>query len=450
MSKKSKKQETSIATIPALNLDFDKAGAITILKDGGWSTSNPSPSLLLNGLNPTHTGLPVSHYSSLASASVYCAVRTLSEDVACLPILMQKKLATGGFVSTESHPLVDLFDEPNEWQTSFDFISFIVMSLSLRGNAFVFVGRNGKGEPNMLLPISPDMVSVYVSAINGVITYTLTHKLLGGSKMGVPAEDVIHIKNLSVSDGVMGISPISASQDVFSLSLQTQIHAARIFAQGTTVSGVLQYPGKLSTETRKNLAQQWQERHSSVQNAGKTPVLEEGMEFKPFDISPKDQQLLEARSFTVEEIARMFNIPPHKIGGMNRVSYSSLESQQQAYVDSSLTPITTKIEKAFERRLLFSDERKRFKIKFDFMNLLKGDTKARFDAYQVALLNGIYNVDEVRGREGLPPLPDGKGVEHRFPLNQSPDSKPTPTSPNSGTPAADTAADDDATQQDAE
>lgn len=419
----------------------------TVEKSGGWTSTNPGPSLLLNGLNPSHTGLPVSAYSALASAAVYGAVRALSEDVASLPLLVKRRLKSGGYVVDEQHAINDLFAEPNAHQTSFEFVSMLVTSLALYGNAFAYIRRRGDGSPCELIPVMAPSVSTSVNPLDGSVHYSMSSPMLGGT-MQCLSEDVVHLKNIVLTNGYYGLSPIAAAQDVFSLSLQAQIHAAKIFAQGTTVSGVLEIPGKLSPEAASRMAQSWAQAYSSTSNAHKTPILEENCKFVPFEISPKDQQLLEARQFAVEEAARMFGIPPHRLGAMDRVSYSSLESQQQSYVSSTLQPICQRIEQAFARKLLFREERKRYRLEFDFKNLLRGDMDSRYKSYNTALLNGMLSVDEVREFEGLPPLPDGLGAEHRFPLNAAPGTEPTINTPAQDVPAPEPAGDADADTED--
>jgi len=406
------------------------------------SLSQPQSWLMgMLGAMPSATGIPVTPLTALQAAAVYGCVKCRSEDLAKLPIVMRRERADGqGWDKLTKHPLRRLFRRPNRWMTASDFISYVVISLDLRGNAYIAVARGPDGSPRSLIPLSPDRVSVLLSP-NGTLFYNVHHPALG-TGLTLHQDDVVHVRGLSL-DGYMGISPIAAGQDAIGLALATQQHGAALFRQGAQISGVLSIAGSLSPEAAKRLGQSWQDTYGGVANAAKIAVLEEGAKFEKIALTNEQAQYLETRGFQVLDICRIFRTPPHKVMDLSRATFSNIEEQNQSYIDEALLPTAVRIEQALEDKLLFEDEDD-IELDFDFDALLRGNMKTRFETYQIGLLNGVWNRNEVRAKERENPVPGGE--IYRVPLNTvdasiSPDGAPTPpgtdapTKPDANAPA---------------
>jgi HK97 family phage portal protein len=205
------------------------------------------------------------------------------------------------------------------------------------------------------------------------------------------------------------------AQDVIGLALATQTHGATVFRQGAQIAGFLKAPNALSPEAAKRVAEDWKNTYGGVQNANKIAVLEGGLDFQKISMTNEDAQYLESRKLCVTEVCRLFRVPPHKIQDLSNAHFNNLEQSEKAYVNDGLQPTATRIEQACERSLLFEDERMAYQIRFNFEELLRGDFKTRMEGYQIALLNGIFNRNEIRLKEGMRPVPGGD--EFRVPLN---------------------------------
>lgn len=396
-----------------------------------YSLAWPSPMLAgAFGGGGSNTGIPVTPLSALQSSTVYACVRAKSEDMAKLPLLIEKDVGREDWQQDFDHPLNALIRAPNSWMTWFEFARYLVMSLELRGNSFAVIKRGWNGIPEALIPINWDRVSVLLSPA-GHIFYNVSHPLIGFG-LTFHQDDVIHLRGVTVDGGYLGMSPIMAAQDAVGLAIATQQHGAILFRQGAQVSVVLKHPGKLDKPTSDRLAQSWMNAYGGVQNSHKTAVLEEGMTVEKLSMTNEDSQFLQTRAFQVLEICRLFRVPPHKVYDLSKANFSTLEQQEQAYVNDSLDTLATNIQDAFGARLFFQDERATYRFRYDFTGLLRGDQKARSEFYQSALSNGWMNVNDVRRKERMPPVPGGDIF--RVPVNTAPIGSPAASGqPDDGT-----------------
>jgi HK97 family phage portal protein len=401
-------KQNAATTAPETKND---AAVTSTLGGLGW----PQPMLYAAlGGYASNTGVPVTPFTALQSAAVYACIRAISQDIATLTPFVRRRLIGGGYQRELRHPLTKLFRRPNRWQTWFEFIGYAVSSICLRGNAFVVVERDRDGNPIELVPIAPDRVTIMLTE-DGELWYRINSRRLGQGIL-VPPDDMIHIKNISM-DGYVGVSPIAVAQDVIGLALATQQHGGVLFRQGGQIGGVISHPGQLSKEASDRVANSWRETHAGVQNAHKVAILEEGMSFNKVAITNEEAQFLETRRFQVVDICRLYGVPPHRLGELDKATLNNIEQQNQQYLDSALRPTTRSIEQLFDHHLLFDDERSIFDCKFDFDDMTRGDQKTRFEAYQIGTLNGWMNRNEVRARENMDPITDGTGDEYRVPLN---------------------------------
>jgi HK97 family phage portal protein len=387
---------------------------------GGLGWPQPMLYAALGGY-ASNTGVPVTPFTSMQSMAVYGCIRAISQDMAMLRPFVRRRLIGGGYQIMDRHPLVKVFRRPNRWQTWYEFIGYALTSLCLRGNAYIVVERNGAADPVELVPIAPDRVGISLSE-DGEMYYRINSRRLGFGQV-VPPDDMIHLKNISL-DGYVGVSPIAIAQDAIGLSLATQQHGGILFRQGGQVSGVIKFPGQLSPEASTRMANSWRETHAGVQNAHKVAILEEGGSFDKIAMTNEDSQFLETRRFQVIDICRLYGVPPHRVGELEKATLNNIEQQNQQYVDSALKPTAKSIEELFDHHLLFEDERGILECKLDFDDMTRGDTLTRYQAYQIGTLNGWLNRNEVRARENMEPIADGSGDEYRVPLNTADPTKP--------------------------
>lgn len=382
-----------------------------------YSLAWPTPMLWgLFGGAGSSTGVPVTPLSALQSASVYACVKRKAEDIAKMPLIVERDHGGGDWRRDIDHPFNNVLAKPNKWMTPFEFWRYIASGIDLRGNSIAVIKRGWDGSPEELIPLNWDRVSVLLSP-SGILFYNVSHPQVGWG-VTFHQDDVLHFRGLTLDGGYLGITPVAAAQDVIGLSIATQQHGAVLFRQGAQVAGLIKHPAKLSSQAAERLRQSWQDVYGGVQNAAKTAVLEEGASFEKLTMTNEDSQFLETRQFQVIEVCRMFGVPPHKIYDLSKASFTSLEQQEQAYVNDTLDTLATNLQDGTNQKVFFEDERGRFRIRFDFGGLLRGDQKARSEFYGSALNNGWLSVNDVRRREGLPPIEGGD--TYRVPVNTMP------------------------------
>jgi HK97 family phage portal protein len=396
---------------------------------GAKKPTSTNPGSFFGGLRMTHSGVSVTPETSMTATAVFSAVRVLSEDVAKLPWELRQRRADGGSEVLQNTSVARVLERPNRWHTSYEFRQMLQQQLCLRGNAFAVILRNGRGDIEELVPTRPGSVTIYV-APDGDLFYQISragdweHASLRNAPLMVPKEDIVHLRWMT-RDGLEGISPIAYHREAIGLSLAAEQHGAASFNNGVRPSGTLIHPGQLSKEAADRLREQWHSEYGGSGNAGKTIVLEEGMKFEPAKPSNEDQQFLESRRFQVEEIARIFRIPPHMIGHLDRATFSNIESQSLDYVKNTLMAWLELWEAALKRDLLREGERSRGQyIQFDTQRILRGTQKERYEAHQIALTNGIKSFNEVRREEGLNPVAGGDQLMR--PLNMGFVGQPDP------------------------
>jgi len=384
-------------------------------KDVGTGTQPSLGMFAALGGYPASTGVPVTPFTAMQSSAVYGCVNRLGQDIAKLPMGLRTRLPdNAGYETVSRHPILRLMQRPNWWMTPFQFFRYMVSCLKLRGNAYAAIVRDAGGQPIELIPIGPDRISVYVSP-RGVVFYNFSHPLIGEGVVW-HSENILHFREMTVDGGYIGISPISYAQDVMGVSIAAQRQAAILFRQGNQTGGVLSTDKPLSPETVAQIKNELLLQHAGVENSSKPMVLGGGFKYDRMSMTPDEAQFLESRKFSVEEICRIFGVPPHKIAHIVGGTFANLENQEQAYINDALQPLATEIEQEMARKLFFSDEMDDgLELFFDFKALLRGDMKTRFDALSVAIQTGIMNINEARSGEGYGPVPGGE--VYRFPLN---------------------------------
>lgn len=360
---------------------------------------------------PTSAGKPVTERSAMQMTAVYACVRILSEAIAGLPLHVYRYEAGGSRSKALDHPLyVLLHDEPNPEMTSFVFRETLMTHLLLWGNAYAQVIRNGKGEVLGLYPLMPNHIEVGRSK-SGELEYVYTRT--GDEpdqdqprKVTLTAADVLHIPGLGF-DGLVGYSPIAMAKNAIGLAIATEEYGASFFANGAAPGGVLEHPGTIKDPAR--VRDSWQSTFGGSRNSNKIAVLEEGMTYTPIGISPEQAQFLETRKFQINEIARIFRIPPHMVGDLEKSSFSNIEQQSLEFVKYTLEPWVIRWEQAITKTLLSADEKPRVFVKFNLEGLLRGDYVSRMNGYATARQNGWMSANDIRALENLDLIPTEEG-----------------------------------------
>lgn len=350
----------------------------------------------------TTSGRPVTERSAMQMTAVYSCVRILAEAIAGLPLHVYRQSSDGAKVKALDHPLYRLLhDEPNPEMTSFVFRETLMTHLLLWGNAFAQVIRNGRDEIIGLYPLMPNRMTVGRDEA-GRLYYE--YQRMWNEPTGrfetvtLAARDVLHIPGLGF-DGLVGYSPIAMAKNAIGLAQATEDYGASFFANGAAPGGVLEHPGTIKDPAR--VRESWQATFGGARNGNKIAVLEEGMKYTPISVSPEQAQFLETRKFQINEIARIFRIPPHMIGDLEKSSFSNIEQQSLEFVKYTLDPWVIRWEQAITKTLLSSREKPGVYVKFNLEGLLRGDYESRMNGYAVARQNGWMSANDIRELENL-------------------------------------------------
>lgn len=361
------------------------------------------------------SGVHVDEETSLRYSAVFAAVRILAESVAALPLFVYRRLPRGKEKAVD-HPLYNLLHlQPNPEITSFTFREVMMAHLSLWGNAYTEIERDGGGRVKALWPLPPNRVFPERDPVTTKIRYRVS--LPDRNVVFLPSENVLHVVGLSLN-GLVGVSPIRMAREAIGLGLAAEEYGARFFANDASPGGVLEYPGRLSQEAVERIRKTWEMMFSGLSKKHRIALLEEGMKFHQISIPPEDAQFLQTRKFQVTEIARIFRIPPHMLADLDRATFSNIEHQSIEFVVHTLTPWLVRIEQAINTKLFTPSEKDVFFAEFQVNGLLRGDIKSRFDAYAVGRQWGWLSVNDIRELENMNPV-DGGDV-YLMPLNMVP------------------------------
>ena len=357
------------------------------------------------------SGKTVNERTAMQMTAVYSCVRILAEAVASLPLHLYRYNDEGGKEKAVDHPLYALLhDEPNPEMSSFVFRETLMTHLLLWGNAYAQVIRNGKGEIIALYPLMPNKMSVSRNE-HGQLYYEYSRSIeeahtMKASTVILMPYDVLHIPGLGF-DGLVGYSPIAMAKNAIGMAIACEEYGASFFANGASPGGVLEHPGTVKDPQR--LRDSWQKMFGGSGNSHRLAVLEEGMKFTPISISPEQAQFLETRKFQINEIARIFRVPPHMVGDLEKSSFSNIEQQSLEFVKYTLDPWVIRWEQSLSRSLFTPEEKKKLFFKFNVEGLLRGDYASRMSGYATARQNGWMSANDIRELENLDRIPSEEG-----------------------------------------
>ena len=356
-------------------------------------------------------GAKVNEFTAMQTTAVYACVRILAESIAGLPLHVYEYRGNGKERVPE-HPLYFLLhDSPNSEMTSFIFRETGMIHLLLWGNFFAQIIRDGMGRVAGLYPLLPNRMSVDRDE-HGQLIYTYTPmpdgnpNIKGGQSIKLRREDVLHIPGLGF-DGLVGYSPIAMARNAVGMTLACEEYGAAFFANGARPGGVLEHPGVLKDPSK--LRESWHSVYGGTANTGKVVVLEEGLKYQQISIPPDEAQFLETRKFQIDEIARLYRVPPHMIGDLEKSSFNNIEQQSLEFVKYTLNPWVVRWEQSLQKALLALGEQKRYFIKFNVDGLLRGDYQSRMQGYATGRQNGWFSANDIREMENMNPIPDEEG-----------------------------------------
>jgi HK97 family phage portal protein len=345
------------------------------------------------------SGIRVNEETAIKFSAVWSAVNLLSSSAAQLPYQVFKRIDNGKAIYKE-HPSYQLIHEaPNEWMNSFSFKQILMIYALLWGNGYAKIQKDTRERPISLIPIHSALVQPVL--IEGVLFYRIN-----GTEM-IPARDMIHLMGFSL-DGITGKSPIEVARDTIGLGLAAQQFGSTFFKNGSNTEMGFQVPGNLDDEQYKRLQTVLMQRNSGGENAHKPLLLEGGMTLEKITIPPDQAQFIQTRNFQVNEIARIFNVPPHMIGDLERSTNNNIEQQSIEFVQYSLMPWVIRLEEEFTRKLIFESEKPDIFIEANADGLMRGDAQARAAYYKTRWEIGSLSANEIRAKENDNPYEGGE------------------------------------------
>jgi HK97 family phage portal protein len=289
----------------------------------------------------------------------------------------------------------------------------MIRCLDMFGNAFARVERNARGQVVALWPFVQGDCQVE-KLPNGRVRY----RVFNGRRTEILLqEEVLHIRG-PTRDGTVGWSPIQIARGALTLALGQTQTAQAISDNALRPSGMLTYPNMLNDQQKDTIRLGMTNLYAGPQNAGRMVVVDAGAKYEKLSFSPEDSQFVEQRKLSNEDICRIFGVPPTSVGLLDRATYSNVEQEARSLVQNCIGPLASRVEAAMARCLLTDAGRRNYYIEHDLDGLLRGDVKARFDAYRLARETGVFSVNDVRKRENESPLSAEEGGElHHMPAN---------------------------------
>lgn len=349
----------------------------------------------------TSSGQSVSEETSLKFTGVWSAVDLRSSLLASMPVNVYDKTDSGRIeVNDEIYKI--LAYQPNPYMNAYDFWMLMNNYLDLWGNAYAVITRS-RGKVVALSPVHPSAVTP--EATQKEIIYKITNNDLPGFKPVYGSSEMLHFRGLSI-DGVKGKSPIRNAAEAIGLGLAAEKFGASFFNGNGISRGVLEMDNHLDDASKKAFSEAWKKNSDHG-----TPLLEYGIKYKSLSIPPEDAQFLGTREFSMQDIARIFHIPPSLLGDLSRSTFSNIEHSDIQFVKYGLRPMVKRYEKELEVKLL-PDRLGERTIRFNLDGILRGDTAARGAFYSQMRTNKIMTANEIRKLENLNSIDGGDILEN--------------------------------------
>lgn len=354
----------------------------------------------------TWSGEAVSAHAAMNLSAFWAGTRITAETVASLSIEVLERRDDGARVRVSDHPLQALLDDsPNADQTSMEFWEGRVFGMCTTGNGFAEKVFNSRGG---LLALDPMPATTLVERLrDGSLRYRFDDR---GKLIDLPEEKVFHLK--AFGDGDVGMSPVEYARQTLGLAIASEKAAGQMFSKGLRTKGFFTFPNQLTADQRAEARKNFAERYSRP-DAPSVGLLEGGIDFKSVNITPRDAELIMSRRFNVEEVCRWVGVPPIVIGHAaegQTMWGTGVSSIMQSWLTLGLRARLKRIEKAIAKRVMTPGERERFKVRFNYEDLLRTDTESRYKAHEIALRAGFKSRNEVRRIEGDAPVEGGDTI----------------------------------------
>ena len=349
------------------------------------------------------SGISVTEDTALNFNAVWSAIRILSESVAQLPIQLVERLPNGDKLERRDHYLHEIVSVmPNEYMTRYNFISKVMVDLCSYGNSYVSIIRNQNARVEKLLMLNASDMMLKELDDKYFFEDRKTREVYD-------FDDLLHFKILS-KDGIIGMSPIDTCANSISYGLALEEYGNSYFRNGAKVSGILQTDRQLSVEAIERLRNSFEMNYTNVNQSNKTLILEEGLKFNQISLSNEASQFLASRRFSIEEICRIFSVPPHLLRDLSRSTYSNITEQSKEFLMYSLLPYMRMMEEELHCKLFKQNEKKKLAFKFNANALLRGNPKDRAEYYRTMVNIGAMTINEVREKENLNKRPEGDNL----------------------------------------
>lgn len=364
------------------------------------NTIKLSDVISLKGLFSPSGDISVNVKNATSISAVYAAIGTISDTISTLPLNLYVIEGKNRSIAHD-HALQKVIKfKPNEYLTTVTFLEIIVKNMLTHGNAFIYPIKTRAGEIIKFEIVSPENIQIYSYEKIPFYHYTSSK-----GSVRLESDELVNIPYFSY-DGLHGLSPIQACKENLETMKAVEGHSRNFYKNGAFPSGVLEMPMELSDEAYERLKESWSKAYSG-KNGGKTAILEAGVKYSPITIPNKDAQFIELKQFQISDIARIFNIPAHKIGDLSRATFSNIEQQELNYAVQTISPLITKIESYFNRWFLDESQWGWFYFKFNLNAMLRGDLKTRFESYMLGRNMGVYSVNDIREKEDMNPIEGG-------------------------------------------
>lgn len=370
------------------------------------------------GGGASDAGPYISEDGALKVGAVWSCVRVISTAVAALPVHVMLQQANGSKEKADRHPLYQtIHSAPNRTMTTSQWLQAAIAHLQLWGNSFTYIDRQGSAVLG-LWPMRPDRMKVIVDE-NGIVSY---EQMTARGVRLLSADQVLHLRNFTL-DGVTGLSTIEYHRNTFGLGMAADQYAAGMFRNGGRVPAILRFPGVLKQDQVDRLRESWEKVHGGALNKGKIAVIESGGEYQAIGLPPEDAQYVSTKNVTVEDIARIFGVPPHLIGRLDKPTYASVEQQSLEFLQYTILPLVRSIEQSIDKTLL----RAPYYCRFNLAGFLRTDLKSQMEAFGTARQWGIYSINDCL--DFLEMNRVAGGDQRLYPLNMNVLGEPRPQQP---------------------
>lgn len=350
-------------------------------------------------------GPTVDTENALELSDILTCVRVLAESMASLPLDLYERTDGGGKKATE-HSLQELVRwQPNSEMTSYDLRLWMMIDALLRGNGAAQVIRNGNGEVLEIWPLFSAKLKAARGA-SGDLMFAYPKPGKSGGDVALKPDEVLLIKSFG-SGSLFSPSLVTLAVDLLSGAKGAEDYTREFFANGTTLSGIIEFPEELGEEAFQRLKQDWTDAHTGDGKRHKTPILEGGAKFNSLALNHQETQMIESRKFTRSQIAGLLRVPAHLINDLEKATFSNIEHQDLGFVKHTLRPWMANFEQRYRMTLLSAEEKRAHYFRHNTNDLLRGDLASRMEAHGKSIQNGIHSPNDVLRIEDQPTYPGG-------------------------------------------